>query len=264
MYSFESTLVRLKVFVGLYTKFFRILYSNAMILKSFSIVYTMKYIYIFRIDAEFCEIVDLIKMFNKNTTNYISVLENDTESNPHYQGYLETFKQISTIRQYIRRLLTETGNKSYSLKKADPNKMDAYKRYICKGKQDRVPSIDHEVNIHRDFETIETCITPWLESNHTMYWLNFENMKIKQQLKDNKTVIQRMLTCNKFDINFITDDEITIRGKVLRYYHEKCKIYPNPSAFKGIVNWFVTQIHLGENDGSDLYYQKRAFDLFYS
>jgi len=69
---------------------------------------------------------------------------------------------------------------------------------------------------------------------------------------------------NKFDINFITDDEITIRGKVLRYYHEACKIYPNRNAFKGIVDWFITQKQIPNNDGSDAYYQKRAFDLFYS
>jgi len=221
-------------------------------------------VYIFRVDAEFCEIQDLLKMFNKHTTNYISVLENDTEVNPHYQGYLETWKQISTIRQYIRRILTATGNKSYSLKKADPEKMDAYKRYICKGKSDHVPSIEHEVNVHKNFVTLDSDLTPWIESNHTMFWLNHENMKIKQQLKNNKTVIQRMLSNNKFDINFITDDEITIRGKVLRYYHEACKIYPNRNAFKGIVDWFITQKQIPNNDGSDAYYQKRAFDLFYS
>lgn len=222
---------------------------------------------VFRVDEEAMTHENLKKWLDNNCYEggFIKEISYDKvtkKPNPHFHGWFRSKKSEHALRKSNRRAREILGNGAVAMKTLDESQLPGYFRYINKGVEaDDYPDwCGYGYVLNYGMTEIDVI------AYNQAYWKEFEQLQIKKANSCSQTVIMKMMKSSKFNIDPLHDNEIVIRGKILKFYHEQFKIYPNKYVFRGLTDWFVSakQIHeLPKDADLDKYYQDRAFQLYY-
>lgn len=222
---------------------------------------------VFRVDESAMSHENLAKWLDKNVIEggFIKEISFDKvtkEANPHFHGWFRSNKSEHALRKSNRRAREIMGNGAVAMKTLNEELINSYFRYINKGDgPDEAPDWEGFGYV-KNFQ-----MTPIDASAYNAaFWKTFEENQVKKATQASQTVIVKMIKSDKFNIDPIHDNEIVIRGKILQFYHEQWKIYPNRHVFRGIVEWFLTAKklrELPEEKNVAEFYQERAFELYY-
>jgi len=158
------------------------------------------------------------------------------DDNPHIHATFRVRGKIQALRQWIKRSGFK-GNESYSLKVADPEKMDGHFRYLCKGcgtgKED-APDV-----IFRHEAFTDTVI----EELHQVYWQ--ENQKLRdrratKRKREEPASKQILLLCRQkiaHSVKLILTEDQVIDIVCAWYYEHKTSM--NIFQMKAVVNYVI-------------------------
>lgn len=159
--------------------------------------------YKLRIDLTAISRNDITDLLNKHSTVYASCIEGFKTDNPHMHFYIETTTKSQALRVQIRKLSSQKGNGSYSLKTTDPNPVE-YLAYMMKE------------NKH-DFSKL----SPKIVAKATKY-----NEQVKQSMADKKagktSVIDKLSKLVEEE-NLVQDgvmNETGVKLMILRYHKD--------------------------------------------
>lgn len=189
-----------------------------------------------RCDTKFFKKADLLKYFDKYTDRVVACIEKIQTDDEHIHCVIETPYSMSCLRKNLRKLLIETGNKAYSLKKCN-DKIKAL-NYTCKEKNVyylKNYTHDDVVSFHKRFHEYKTKN---VKSRNIPYYIQiFERYKDNQQLKD------AVLEALKKQDYFWTTDKI-FRKIIIKNYIDDNKTFPNKYQIDNISNSFFSRLLL--------------------
>ena len=120
------------------------------------------------------ESVYQLSKYIDNDVPYLVVFETgENHENPHYHATFRLIGKMQAFRQFLIRKGFK-GNECYSLKAANPEKMDAHLDYLCKGTGTGKEDGPHVVLAHKDLTDSV------IKERHDAFW------KKNQEIADRK------------------------------------------------------------------------------
>jgi len=158
------------------------------------------------------------------------------DDNPHIHATFRVRGKIQALRQWIKRSGFK-GNQSYSLKVADPEKMDGHFRYLCKGDGTGKEDPPNVVFVQ------EALTDTVIEELHQAYWKENEelrNSRATKRKREEPAAKQILLICRqKIEHSaklILTEDEVI--DIVCAWYYEH-KTSMNIFQMKAVVNYVI-------------------------
>lgn len=200
--------------------------------------------YSIRIDVPALASVDALQRFlTTYCSEYTVAHETVDGENPHYQGYIKSTNADSTLRRYVQELLTQKGNRAYSLKKLKKSKEELL-QYVCKDLDVRWTTLsDEQLKVYKDLgsarkqevlqarekkEAKKPMITRLREE------LNLETVETREDVA--RLVVRWyaeadiVIPCDRILLNYID----TLYVSVLRKYH--------PTRYEDYLNYYPSML----------------------
>lgn len=180
----------------------------------------------------------LVDILNKRCIKYLSCIEKQDTPDEHIHAMMRSKFGISTLRKDIQNILIKKGNKAYSLKvvkykSTTNNNYQRGKAYTCKG-----TAPGQFVLLSKKGYTLKQ-----INKYNNNYWNEYSALKKKAVNKGHPVFIQIFNTEKTFlstlDVDPDDNDEHIyneklIRLKVIKWYTQNLKSFPNPVIIKNV------------------------------
>lgn len=190
-------------------------------------------------DPHFEEMGSLRDIF----TEYLMAYDANCVDNLHIHIYGTSLLKISRIRKLIKDNFTVVGNRRYSVKTLDIERLDSYKRYMCKGA--------HSLFIYSSHW--DKDLIAYYESEYNRIGETFKKTKVSFR----NDLIQYVL--EKYKKDSFGNPSRNIMKLILTYYHQKDLTFPCKFHAQNLLNTILWRIDCPQTDKTieEFIYEKK-------